>query len=241
MDIEELLASYPRTRPPLSDAHRRIHRHEYQLNREARTLATRLSHLAESWMHRVVARNATQGSVLELGAGTLNHVPYEATRPYDVVEPFEALYAGSPWRASVRHVFGDVSELPPDLRYDRVLSIAVLEHLEQLPRVVAQSALRLEEGGRFQHCIPSDGALLWELGWRLTTGIAYRLRNRLSYAVVMRHEHINRTEEIVAVIAWFFERVRIERFPLPWHALSLYTYVEASAPRLQRCRGYLER
>jgi hypothetical protein len=240
MDIEQLLATYPRQRPPLPAAYERIYEKEYLLNRSGGTFANTLALRAESWMHRIIAKRALPGTVLEIGGGTLNHLPYEPeVTIYDVVEPFEALYAKSTNRSRVRSIFRDIGDVPETARYDRVISVAALEHLENLPQVIAHSALLLSENGVSQHSIPSEGGMLWGLGWRMTTGLAYRLRNRLSYGIAMRHEHINDATEIIAVLGWFFERVELHRFPAPFHHASLYTYVEAKSPRLDRCQKQL--
>ncbi len=191
-------------------------------------------------MHKTIARNAIPGSLLEIGAGTLNHLAYEPqAEPYDVVEPFDELYVNSPALSRIRNLFRDIDRVPERNRYNRIVSVAVLEHLEHMPSVVARSALLLAENGLAQHAVPSEGGALWGLGWRMTTGLAYRLRNNLSYGVAMRHEHVNDAPEIIEVIRWFFDRVRLRRFPSPLHHASLYTYVEADRPRRERCHDYL--
>ena len=88
----------------------------------------------------------------------------------------------------------------------------------------------------FQAGIPSEGGLLWGLGWRFSTGISYFLRTGLDYGVVMRHEHLNTAAEITAIVGHLFDDVRLKRFPLPGHHLSLFTYIEAQSPRYDRCR-----
>ncbi|MGQ0659178.1 MAG: methyltransferase domain-containing protein [Chromatiales bacterium] len=239
-DPEQLLRTYPRHRPHLPEAYRRIYEREYRLNRTGVTRIAKLVQSAESWMHRVVARYGKAGSILELGAGTLNHVPYEQAEIYDVVEPFDALYGESAQHIRVRHRYRDIREVPPNIRYDRIISIAVLEHLENLPEVIACSALLLAKDGQMQHCIPSEGGALWGAGWRATTGLSYWLRNRLPYGVLMRYEHINSAEDIITLMRWFFSRTSVIRFPLPAHHLSLYTYISAECPRLDRCRRFAE-
>jgi len=239
-NIDTLLASYPRARPPLPPAYQQIYKQEYLLNRTGGTRATRLATRAEEWMHRMIASRGVPGSVLEIGAGTLNHVPFETRAVcYDAVEPFDAFYEDSPSLHNIRTLFREIEQIPLDARYDRIISIAVLEHLENLPFAIARSSLLLAENAVAQHAIPSEGGAMWGLGWRMTTGLAYRLRNGLSYGVAMRHEHINDALEIVELIHWFFEKVTVRRFPLPFHHGSLYTYVEARSPRRDRCHGYL--
>jgi 2-polyprenyl-3-methyl-5-hydroxy-6-metoxy-1,4-benzoquinol methylase len=190
-------------------------------------------------MHRAVAK-AGGGPILEIGAGTLNHVPFEqSVDAYDVVEPFHTLWEDSPARSRVRTYYDDLGDVPNDLRYGRIISVAVLEHLDNLPWVIARSATMLSPGGLFQAGFPSEDGLLWGLSWRLTTGIAYRLRTGLDYAVVMHHEHLNSAREIITLVEYFFSEVQLSRFPLPFHHLSFYAAVSAREPRLDRCQSFL--
>ncbi len=190
--IGSLLKSYPRTRLPLTPAHRAIHEEEYKANRGGRGLMSSLAQRLEKWMHRQLAQIAAAGCVLEIGAGTLNHLPYEtASDAYDVVEPFTALYRDSDARLAVRRFYADITEVPSDDRYDRIISVATLEHLVELPINLAASGLLLARNGVLQAGIPSEGGFLWGLAWRCSTGLSYRLRTGLDYGVLMRHEHVN--------------------------------------------------
>lgn len=234
-----LLATYPRTRPFLGEAHRAVYDRELRFNRQGASPVNRAAMALEGWMHRVTAERATPGAVLELGAGTLNHLPYESAADYDAVEPNAALWSDSPYRGRVRKIYDSVAAIPADAAYDRVLSVAVLEHLDALPEIVARAALLLKPGGRFQAAIPSEGGFLWGAAWRLTTGVVYRLRTGLPYAPLMRYEHVNDASEILAVLRHFFARVTVRRFPLPFHHLSFYVYAEADGVDAARCRAYL--
>ena len=238
--ISELLASYPRVRPPLTDAHKAVYVDEYKINRGGEGWLYRIVQLLEVWGHRRVATIDNDGPILEIGAGSLNHIPYEPDAvAYDCIEPFEALYKDSPLASSVRNIYGDISDIPSGQRYGRVLSIAVLEHLTALPMIVASAGGFLQSNGVFQAVVPSEGGFLWGASWRMSTGVAYRLRTGLDYKILMRHEHINRVQEIIDIIAYFFESVSVRRFPLPFHHLSLDTYIEARNCNQSRCRAYL--
>ncbi len=239
-DIAALLASYPRLRPPLSAAHQKIYEEEYKKTRgENKPLTSRVSSSVSAWMHRKVAAAAGDGPLLEIGAGTLNHVPFEPEAvPYDIVEPFTALYADSPLRSRLRNIYPDIRAIPEAARYRRIFSIAALEHLTELPCCIAKSGLLLEEGGLFKAGIPAEGGLLWGLAWRCTTGLAYRLRNGLDYKTLMRHEHINSAPEILALTQYFFREVTVQYFPLPSLHGSLFLYIKAIAPDQERCRYY---
>jgi|GEM_PF-260396 len=238
--LGKILARFPKQRPELPQAHQDIFAEEYKANREGKNPAQSIAQRLEQWMHRKVARGANGANVLEIGAGTLNHLPFEAEfETYDIIEPFRFLFEDSPHLKVVSNVFDDISELPSDVAYDRIISIAVLEHLTHLPTVIAQSGLSLNKAGVFQAGIPCEGEFLWGAAWRFSTGIEYKIRTGLSYAEVMRHEHINTAAEIFELTRHFFDNVKISRFPLPLPHLSFYAYIEAQNPREDRCREFL--
>jgi SAM-dependent methyltransferase len=230
---------FPKARPRLPAAHQAVFAEEYALNRSGATLATRGAQRLEAWMHRQIAARGRAGDhVLELGAGTLNHVAYEtAAAAYDAVEPKAFLYQDRPQRHTVRRVVPTLEDLPRDVRYDRVVSVAVLEHMTDLPRDVAVAARLLKDDGVFQAGVPCEGCLLWGVAWRLSTGLAFRLRTGLSYAPLMRHEHVNRLDEIRAVLDHLFAQVAVRFFPLPTRHLAFYAYLECRGVRHDRAQS----
>ena len=212
----------------------------YKDNRERAGLVHKISARLEAWMHRRVAEKSG-GSVLELGAGTLNHLAFEdGEADYDVVEPQSALYEDKVAGARIHDVYRDISEIDATESYRRIISIAALEHMTNLPAVLARAGLLLDAGGKFQAGIPSEGGLLWGLSWRVSSGVAFRLRTGLDWSEYMRHEHVNTAPEILALSDYFFANVTIRRFPLRPHHLSLYVYFEATDPHLDRCRRFAE-
>lgn len=185
-------------------------------------------------MHRRVAADLHDGApapaTLEIGAGTLNQLRHEPTAAcYDVVEPFHALYADATERARIRCFYDDISELPPSARYRRITSVAAFEHICDLPRVIALAARHLEPEGVLRVAIPSEGRMLWTLGWRLTTGLDFYLRYGLDYGVLMRHEHVNDAVEIESLLRLAFRQVSFELFGLT-RACSLYQFFECRNP-----------
>lgn len=240
-NAELLLCSYPRSRPPLSPRHQAIYVKEYKHNRSGGSALIRAVNEMESWMHRAVSASHGPGAILELGAGTLNHLPFETlATSYDIVEPFSELWKDAPLRTKVGAFYEDVSGVPLTNQYDYIISIAVMEHLTDLPWVIARCGALLRDSGHFQAAIPSEGGFLWGLSWRCTTGVSYRLRTQLDYETVMRHEHVNTAGEIIAAIEYFFEDVWVRRFPLPFHHLSFYTAIDAALPRRDVCRDFCE-
>ncbi len=236
-------SQFPKCRPPLPQVYRAVYEGEYLVNRTGGGLANRLARRLEGWMHARVSQTATKRfeEVLELGAGSLNHLPWEAGNTgYDIVEPFRKLFEASDNQKLIRHVYGDLKEIPEECQYDRIISVAVLEHMVDLPREIALAGLHLRQGGIFCAGIPSEGGWLWEVAWRYGTGIAFHRRTGLDYEVMMRHEHVNTAAEIENCIRYFFYNVSIVRFPLPILSLSLYTFLRAIDANKDRCSSFLE-
>jgi SAM-dependent methyltransferase len=228
---------FPKTRPPLPPEAARLHRAIYEANRRGATAASSLSLRMEAWLHRQVAADVVHGpsapgaiATLEIGAGTLNQLPFEPrVGPYDIVEPFRALYEGSALLPRIRAIYDDIAAVPPAQRYDRITSVATFEHLTDLPRIVAAAGRLLAPGGALRVAVPSEGTPLWTLGWRLTTGLEFRLRHRLDYGLLLRHEHVNTAREVEEVLRHFFGRVATRVLGLS-RGLSLYQFHECREP-----------
>jgi methyltransferase family protein len=238
-----LFSQFPKQRRPLPPEYAAIYLEHYRNSREGNSQILGLAQYAERWMHRKVAEDTPEGrakATLEIGAGNLNQLPYEPhSAPYDIVEPFRELYEASPRLPRIRNIYGDVAEIPPATRYDRITSVAVLEHICDLPKLVAQSALLLADGGSFRAGIPSEGTILWRLGWQMTTALDFRARHHLDYKVLMRYEHVNTAREIEQVLRYFFGVTRGSVFGL-MRSLSFYQFFACSQPRLDRCVEYLQ-
>jgi SAM-dependent methyltransferase len=236
--VEALLSTYPRSRPELPPKQQAGYVEHYRSNRAGKQGLSKTVLQLESWMHRRVAQDVAGGTLLEIGAGNLNHLSYLSRDCIlDAVEPFKELWEDSPDRSRVRHVYSDAEEIPRTQKYDCIYSVAVLEHLTDLPFILARAGLLLSEGGTFRAGFPSEGGLLWELAWRFTTGIEYRLKRGLDYAAIMRHEHLNTASEILLLLRHFYQTVEVSRFPLPFDHLSFYTAAIAHQPRIDHCRG----
>ena len=233
--VQDLLARYPKARPELPARFREIYDAQYLDNRSGATAAASAAQRLERWMHARVAEDvhaAAPRATLEIGAGTLNQLPFEPPgATYDIVEPFEALYRDAPGRERIGQVFADIAEAPATRRYGRITSIAAFEHVADLPALLAKCAQLLEPDGALRVAIPSEGGLLWRLGWSLTTGLEFRLRHGLDYGVLMRHEHVNTAREIEGLIHALFAQVEVRALGLG-RQLSLYRFIAARNPRL---------
>ena len=66
-----------------------------------------------------------------------NHILNEkSSLAYDIVEPLRTPWADNRYVLAARTIDKDCREIPPDLRYHQILSIAVLGHLTDLPAVM---------------------------------------------------------------------------------------------------------
>ncbi|WP_309605383.1 class I SAM-dependent methyltransferase [Phenylobacterium sp.] len=234
-DLAAVLARFPKTRPVLPPKLRAIYVRQYQENRAGATPAASASQRLERWLHRQVAADAVAGpprATLEIGAGTLNQLAFEPpNEAYDIVEPFAELYRDSPLKGRVRGVFADIHQIPAGRSYDRITSAAALEHICDLPRVLARATRLLTPDGCFRAAIPSEGGFLWKLGWMCTTGLEFRLRHGLDYGLMMAHEHVNDAFDIETLVRALFEEVEVRSFGLG-RQLSLYRFLAARRPRL---------
>lgn len=219
---------WPKSRPPMSDKVKAIYEHNYVSNRSGAGLVNTVTMYLEQWMHRKVSENQVGNErVLELGPGNLNHIHFLKCSAWDVVEPYDPLYDdGKAFHHLVRKRYRNVSEVP-SAEYDRLYSIAVLEHVAELPELLSECFRALKHGGRFQAAVPSEGGFLWKLmSWKIK-GFFFRMKYNADYKEIMRWEHINTATEIVEEIEKVFGDVRVTRFPNLGNEFSLYTYIEA--------------
>jgi hypothetical protein len=176
--------------------------------------------------------------ILEIGAGTLNHVPFESQySAYDIVEPCDSFYENSVLLKNIDTIYSDVLEINEDNQYDKIVSIATFEHVLNLPQILAKTGLLLAGGGRLCFSIPNEGTILWKLGYALTTGIEFRIKYGLDYSVIMNNEHVNMAREIREIAEYFYKSVNTRCFGFN-SRLALYQYCECGSPFLERCKHY---
>lgn len=234
---------FPKTRPLLPKKIEDLYSTYYKSNREGKTRASFLAKKMESWLHKQIAKDiidqpGLRKTTLEIGAGTLNQLQYEPeVGVYDIVEPFKVLYEESFFLKRVRNVYSDISEVPENSRYDRITSIASFEHICNLPEVAAKCGLILTDTGILRVAIPNEGAFLWTLGWKLTTGLEFKKKYGLDYGLLMKHEHVNTAEEIEKVLEFFFEDIKCKIFGIS-KSFSLYRFYTCIKPRGEKCREY---
>jgi hypothetical protein len=239
---KHMIDNFPKKRTVLPEEFQKLYAEQYKENREGKTSASSISQKMESWLHKKVAKDVkgkNNKSTLEIGAGTLNQLKYEQTKPYDIVEPFVELYSDSIYKNHLNEIYADTGEINDQKRYDRITSVATFEHLMDLPVVVAKTCILLNENGTLRVSIPNEGTFLWKLGWKLTTGLEFRLKHGLDYGILMRHEHVNTANEIEQVLQHFYNNVKCSCFGLG-KKIALYRFYECSVPKTERAKEYLK-
>lgn len=237
-----MFENYPKVRIELPSAFKNIYAEHYKKNREGQTSASSLSQKMERWLHRKVAKDVNgigNKSTLEIGAGTLNQLHYEKTAPYDIIEPFAELYINSPLKNKVNRIFKDIDEVGETDQYDRITSIATFEHITDLPKVVAKTCVHLKDNGTLRVSIPNEGTFLWKMGYRLTTGIEFKLKYGLDYSVLMNYEHVNTAKEIEHVLNFFYGKVKCSCFGIN-KRIAFYRFYECSDPKRELAKEYLD-
>lgn len=222
---------YPKKRTVLPEEYKSIYEEHMKNNRTGKGVGNYLSSKMEAWMHKKVAESVAGKRVLEVGAGTLNHIEYETQfDTYDVIEPSNNLLNQGD-RSQVSRIYSGIEEIPEEKKYDKILSIAVFEHILDLPDMMQRISSLLSPNGALVFGIPAEGGLLWTLGWKLTTGVQFRMKYKLSYDVIMKHEHVNTAKEIEAITRSLFFDVKVRYLGFN-PQFSFYHVLEARRPRI---------
>ena len=233
-----LIGKYPKKRPPLNNKLKKIFDLEYKKNR-----SNFLSQLSESWLHFAIkGRKEFLNKTLEIGAGSLNHLPYENiknNKKYDVIEPKKFLYENNKNKKFINKFYKNLNNVPNN-KYDRIISSAVLEHLEDLPKYLFLSTKKLKKKGYQSHSIPCEGYPTWGIAWYLISGISFKIRTGQNFREVQKHEHINSYDEILSLINFFYKNVKI-KFSYPFFFtpfLSFYANITFDKPIKKNFKEY---
>ena len=214
----------------LPKKYEKIYREFYLDYSNANNFFRKLSLLIERWYHLQAYKGRPKAnSILEIGAGNLNHVKFEKSFIfYDVIEPKDYLVnsAEDKYKLLIRNKFKDISEIPEIYSYDKIIAIAVIEHIQDLSTLLNEVSKRLNSDGIFLIEIPAEGEFLWWLGWRLTTGIGFWLKYKLDYGVILRYEHVNNVDQIFKEIRKFFYVQKVKSFPFDFKNGRLYIHIE---------------
>ena len=151
--------------------------------------------------------------VLEIGAGTGEHLPFvrHSFNEYILTDlDQEALNVAKKKHqknhdGKVRYEYQSANDLKyPDDSFDRLVAIHVLEHIYQPHIAVKQWVRVLKNGGVLSILIPTDPGLAWRLGRHLGPR-RNAIAQGIAYDYVMAREHVNACTNLVAILRHYFD------------------------------------
>lgn len=176
--------------------------------------------------------------VLEIGAGTGEHLPFvrHSFDEYLLADHDKAALGIAKNKLSAIHsgklhyeVLGDGQLSYPDRCFDQVIAAHVLEHIYKPHEAVREWARIIKDGGVLSILIPTDPGLAWRLGRHL--GPRRRaISQGIAYDYVMAREHVNSCNNLVAILRHIFPGLREAWWPfgLPSMDINLFCALHAT-------------
>lgn len=162
---------------------------------------------------------AASFKTLEIGAGIGAHLAFEdlSRQDYHCIELRQNMADAINERfPGVTAVVGDCQKDLPygDATFDRVVVVHVLEHLPDLPGCLDEVKRVLKPGGIFSVVLPCDPGLAYEVARKISAERIFKKRYGLPYGWLIRREHINSPQEILALLDERFEETDRTYWPL---------------------------
>lgn len=197
------------------------------------------------WSYKSTHRQMEHGvslpagaSILEVGAGTGEHLPY--VRPdfgkYVMVDlsgpPAEPHWGSDP---RIEWVTADISsDLSFDTQFDRVISMCVFHHLADPEAAMLNIKRWLKPGGVFTLFLPSDPGILNRVNRRLFVVPKARKLGFDEYALMAAQEHRNHYWSLNTLLLEQFDGYHIKRrykpFGIPSGNLSSHSIWHITKP-----------
>ena len=204
--------------------------------------------------HRLVERRlpetATYSKVLEIGAGTGEHLSFvrHSFGEYTLTDSDSATLevakkknSTSVHRGKLKFEIQDGTTLSyPDSSFDRVVAVHVLEHIYQPHLAIKEWRRVLRKDGLLSILIPTDPGVAWRMGRHLGPR-RNAIKRGIAYDYVMAREHVNSCNNLIALLRHYFPERNEAWWPLPLPSIDLNLFFafhayekKASAPKLSR-------
>lgn len=196
------------------------------------SLSNRLLNLSHSLAENTLVNKTHLRSIIEVGAGPGVHLEFvrHSFDEYfvtdlrrDMIRKAKRKYA-SKREKRIFYIQENAAHLSfKNDRFDRLIAIHVLEHLQEPHEVLAEWARVVSSRGIITIVIPCDPGLLWRIG-RHFGPRRNAFKFGLEYDYWMAREHINSAYNIINLIRYYFDRVQETWFPtrLPSVDLNLF-------------------
>lgn len=173
--------------------------------------------MIEKFNHTYPTKYAYAGErVLEIGAGTGEHINYEhSCEKYYALEILPAM--ANKIRAkfpNVEVITGDCQEPFPleDNSIDRVNAIHVLEHLTNLPATLKEIKRVLKPFGTLVAMIPCEG-MAYKIARKISAERLFKKTYKMDYDWLVKSEHVNSPKEIITELNKEFSLTEKRYFP----------------------------
>jgi phosphatidylethanolamine/phosphatidyl-N-methylethanolamine N-methyltransferase len=167
--------------------------------------------------------------VLEIGAGTGEHVPFVRHRfneytltdldPKTLHIAKNKLAGMSDRKIGFEAQAGDSLDYS-DNTFDRVVATHVLEHMYQPHLVLKEWCRVLKDDGVLSILIPTDPGLAWRLGRHLGPR-KNAIAQGIAYDYVMAREHVNSCNNLIAILRHYFPVANEAWWPFPLASIDL--------------------
>lgn len=181
------------------------------------------------------------GRVLEVGAGTGEHLPFVRHRfdEYVLTDVDAKALEVAQRKLTGRHDGKLRFELQaagpltyPDNSFDRLVATHVLEHIYQPHLALKEWRRVLKDGGVMTILIPTDPGVAWRLGRHLGPR-RKAMKQGIAYDYVMAREHVNSCNNLIALLRHYFPGMREAWWPFPIASMDLNLFFAAHATMIK--------
>lgn len=201
----------------------------YDASNYTSPLQSFVMHASHRFTESAVAPDVRHEKVIEIGAGTGEHVPF-VRHPYDhyVLTDIDPKMLEIAREKLSSHSHGELAfEAQESERldyaddsFDRLIATHVLEHIYRPHLVLKEWQRVVRNGGVLSILIPTDPGLAWRLGRHLGPR-RKALQQGIAYDYVMAREHVNPCNNLVALMRHYFPRHKEGWWPTRIPAMDL--------------------
>lgn len=201
----------------------------YDNSNYSSTLQAWMMRSSHRLLERAMGENRFFERVLEVGAGTGEHLGFVRHKfdKYVVTDQdAKTLEIAKEKSASIDsnkllfEVQAGENINYPDNSFDRLIAAHVLEHIYQPHLAIKEWVRVIKNGGVLSILIPTDPGVAWRLGRALGPRRNAHAKG-LAYDYIMAREHVNSCTNLVAILRHYFPNSTETWWPLAVHSVDL--------------------
>ena len=207
----------------------------YQKSNYDRGLSAWFLRKSHEWCEERFTKNDMFEKVLEVGAGTGEHIKYIRHRfnEYWATDANLTMLNQVTEKAmseKIGNVFvqeEDATKLSfSDGNFDRVIATHVLEHIPEPHKVLKEWARVIKPGGILSLALPCDPGFAWRFGRMLGPRKTFQ-KVGIDYDYWMAREHINSINNLVTFVRYYFPVIQEQWLPcrIPSMDINLFYIV----------------